>query len=78
MPEGYHHLTYDRTLPDLRPHAKRPRARAAIARQLGVHRSTTQANELDRNIGGEELSLQTGAGEGVRKNEKQPRVRHAR
>ena len=49
MPEGYHHLTYEERC-QIYALMQSGLSQAAIARQLGVHRSTIK-RELDRNIG---------------------------
>jgi IS30 family transposase len=49
MPEGYHHLTYEERC-QIYALMQSGLSQAAIARQLGVHRSTIK-RELDRNTG---------------------------
>ena len=49
MPEGYHHLTYEERC-QIYALMQSGLSQAAIARQLGVHRSTSK-RELDRNTG---------------------------
>ena len=49
MPEGYHHLTYEERC-QIYALMQSGLSQAAIARQLGVHRSTIN-RELDRNTG---------------------------
>ena len=73
MPEGYHHLTYEERC---QIYALMQSGEAAIARQLGVHRSTMK-RELDRNTGGRTIASNRRRRR-RRKNENQPRVRHAR
>jgi IS30 family transposase len=49
MPEGYHHLTYEERC-QIYALMQSGLSQVAIARQLGVHRSTIK-RELDRNTG---------------------------
>jgi len=75
MPEGYHRLTYEERC-QIYALMQSGLSQAAIGRQLGVHRSTIK-RELDRNTGARSYRFKQ-AQEKARKNEKQPRVRHAR
>src|SRR5664279_2876611 len=49
MPEGYHHLTYEERC-EIYALSRSGVSQAAVARQLGVDRSTIK-RELDRNAG---------------------------
>jgi len=58
MPEGYHHLTSEERC-QIYALMESGLSQAAIARQLGVHRSTIK-RELDRNTGARSYSTPAG------------------
>jgi len=76
MPEGYHRLTYEERC-QIYALMQSGLSQAAIARQLGVHRSTIK-RELDRNTPARGAIASNRRRRRRRKKRKTARVRHAR